>query len=115
MLAAAAAFCTVLIVFTAVRSFGAALVLLALDGCAMIVTTALANTMLQILVPDEMRGRVMAFYAFVFVGMAPFGAFQAGLLADHVGTPTAVALGAAVCLAAVVLVAWRVPALRRTT
>jgi len=113
MLAGAAAFCTLLIVFTAVRSFGAALVLLALDGCAMIVTTALANTMLQTLVPDEMRGRAMAFYAFVFVGMAPFGAFQAGLLAEHVGAPAAVALGAAVCLAAIAVVTWRVPALRR--
>src|SRR5207253_1838776 len=49
MLAGAAAFCTVLIVFTSVRWFGADLVLLALDGCAMIVTTALANTMLQTL------------------------------------------------------------------
>src|SRR5437879_2988295 len=115
MLAGAAAFCTLLIVFTAVRSFGAALVLLALDGCAMIVTTALANTMLQTLVPDEMRGRAMAFYAFVFVGMAPFGAFQAGLLAEHVGAPMAVALGAAACLAAVGLVAWRVPELRHTS
>jgi len=113
MLAGAAAFCALLIVFTAVRSFGAALVLLALDGCAMIVTTALANTMLQTLVPDEMRGRAMAFYAFVFVGMAPFGAFQAGLLAEHVGAPAAVALGAAVCLAAIAVVTWRVPALRR--
>ena len=115
MLAGAAAFCTVLIVFTSVRWFGADLVLLALDGCAMIVTTALANTMLQTLVPDEMRGRVMAFYAFVFVGMAPFGAFQAGLLAEHVGAPMAVALGAAACLAAVGLVAWRVPELRHTS
>jgi MFS family permease len=114
MLAGAAAFCTVLIVFTSVRWFVADLVLLALDGCAMIVTTALANTMLQTLVPDEMRGRAMAFYAFVFVGMAPFGAFQAGLLAEHMGAPAAVALGAAVCLAAVALVAWRVPELRQT-
>jgi len=107
-------FCVLLIAFTAVPRFGADLVLLALDGCAMIVTTALANTMLQTLVPDEMRGRVMAFYAFVFVGMAPFGAFQAGLLADQVGAPAAVALGGAVCLAAIAVATWRVPALRLT-
>src|SRR2546422_6383144 len=49
-------------------TIGVALALQALAGCAMIVTTALANTMLQTLVPDELRGRVMAFYAFVFVG-----------------------------------------------
>ena len=114
MLVGAGAFCVLLIAFTAVPRFGADLVLLALDGCAMIVTTALANTMLQTLVPDEMRGRVMAFYAFVFVGMAPFGAFQAGLLAEQVGAPAAVALGGAVCLAAIAVATWRVPALRLT-
>src|SRR6266705_1116809 len=98
----------------AARSFATALLLLALAGCAMIVTTALANTMLQTLVPDELRGRVMAFYAFVFVGMAPLGAFQAGLIAEHTGAPDAIALGGAGCLIAAVLAAWRVPALRRT-
>jgi len=57
---------------------------------------------------------VMAFYAFVFVGMAPFGAFQAGLLAEQVGAPAAVALGGAVCLAVIAVATWRVPALRLT-
>jgi MFS family permease len=112
MLGGAAAFAALLIAFTAVRSFALALVLLALDGCAMIVTTALANTMLQTLVPDALRGRVMAFYAFVFVGMAPLGAFQAGLVADRIGAPAAVALGAVLCLAAIAVMAWRVPELR---
>ncbi|HYU37219.1 MAG TPA: MFS transporter, partial [Gemmatimonadales bacterium] len=91
------------------------LALQALAGCAMIVTTALANTMLQTLVPDELRGRVMAFYAFVFVGMAPLGAFQAGLVAEHTGAPIAIALGGAGCLIAVGLAAWQVPELRRTS
>src|SRR5439155_568769 len=80
--------------------------LLALAGCAMIVTTALANTMLQTLVPDELRGRVMAFYAFVFVGMAPLGAFQAGLVAEHTGAPTSIALGGAGCVVAAAIAAW---------
>src|SRR2546425_11748641 len=56
----------------------------------------------------------MAFYAFVFVGMAPLGAFQAGLIAEHTGAPIAIALGGAGCLIAVGLAAWQVPALRRT-
>lgn len=115
MLGGAAAFALLLIAFTAARSFGLALLLLGFDGCAMIVTTALANTMLQTLVPDPLRGRVMAFYAFVFVGMAPLGAFQAGLLAERVGAPSAVAAGAALCLAAVAVAAWRVPELRAPT
>src|SRR3989442_437640 len=100
---------------TPARGFGMALVLLALAGCAMIVTTALANTMLQTMVPDELRGRVMAFYAFVFVGMAPLGAFQAGLVAEHTGAPIAIALGGAGCLVSVALAAWQVPALRKTS
>jgi len=114
LLEGGAAFGVVLVLFAAVRSVGVALALLALAGCAMIVTTALANTMLQTLVPDELRGRVMAFYAFVFVGMAPLGAFQAGLVAEHTDAPFAIALGGAGCLMAVGLAAWRVPALRRT-
>ncbi len=114
LLEGGAAFAVLLVLFAAVRSVGVALALLALVGCAMIVTTALANTMLQTLVPDELRGRVMAFYAFVFVGMAPLGAFQAGLVAEHTGAPVAIALGGAGCLIAVALAAWRVPELRQT-
>jgi predicted MFS family arabinose efflux permease len=114
LLAGGAAFGALLALFAAARSVAGALALLALAGCAMIVTTALANTMLQTLVPDALRGRVMAFYAFVFVGMAPLGAFQAGLVAEHTGAPVAIALGGAGCLIAAGLAAWRVPALRRT-
>ena len=115
LLAGGAAFGALLGLFAAARSVAGALALLALAGCAMIVTTALANTMLQTLVPDALRGRVMAFYAFVFVGMAPLGAFQAGLVAEHTGAPVAIALGGAGCLIAAGLAAWRVPELRRTS
>jgi len=108
-----AAFAALLVAFAAARSFATALLLLALAGCAMIVTTALANTMLQTLVPDELRGRVMAFYAFVFVGMAPLGAFLAGLLAEHTSAPFAIGVGGAGCLIAVALAAWRAPELRK--
>jgi MFS family permease len=114
LLQSGAAFSALLVAFAAVRSFGLALLLLALAGCAMIVTTALANTMLQTLVPDALRGRVMAFYAFVFVGMAPLGAFQAGFVAEHQGAPMAIAVGGVVCLVAVGLATWQAPELRRT-
>ena len=113
MLQSGAAFSVLLVGFAVARSFGVALALLALAGCAMIITTALANTMLQTLVPDALRGRVMAFYAFVFVGMAPLGAFQAGLVAEHHGAPIAIALGGVVCLLAVTVAAWRRPELRK--
>jgi len=57
---------------------------------------------------------VMAFYAFVFVGMAPLGAFQAGLVAEHTSGPFAIGLGGAVCLLASVIVSWKAPELRET-
>src|SRR3989475_3453425 len=44
-----------------------------------------ANVTIQTIVPDELRGRVMGFYAFVFVGLAPLGAFQVGALAERIG------------------------------
>jgi MFS family permease len=115
LLQSGAAFAALLVGFATARSFGLALLLLALAGCAMIITTALANTGLQTLVPDALRGRVMAFYAFVFVGLAPLGAFQAGFVAEHHGAPTAIALGGVVCLVAMVVAAWRAPELRRTS
>ena len=114
LLEGGAAFGVLLVLFATARTFATALLLLALAGCAMIVTTALANTMLQTIVPDELRGRVMAFYAFVFVGMAPLGAFQAGLLAEHTTAPFAIAVGGAGCVIAILLTAWLAPELRNT-
>lgn len=101
--------------FASSRAFGVALALLALAGFLMIVNNALTNTMLQTGVPDSLRGRVMGFYSFMFVGMAPLGAFQAGYVAEHFGAPVAVALGGALTAAAVGFAAWRVPELRRAT
>jgi MFS family permease len=108
-----AAFSVLLAAFALSRTFLLSVVLLALTGAAMIVTTALTNTILQTAVPDHLRGRVMGFYSFVFVGMAPLGAFEAGALAEHVGAPRAVAAGALVCLFAVATAAWRTPELRK--
>ncbi len=108
------AFGVLVSLFAFSRAFGLSLVLLALAGCAMIVNNALTNTMLQTLVPDHLRGRVMGFYSFVFVGMAPLGAFQAGAFAERFGAPVAVGVGALVCALAVAVAGWRVPELRRS-
>ena len=101
-----------LALFAASRSFTLSLLVLALTGCAMILNNALTNTLLQTLVPDELRGRVMGFYSFVFVGLAPLGALQAGVLAEHFGAPVAVATGGIVTALAMGIAAWRVPELR---
>ena len=112
MLAGGTAFGLLLILFSASRSLWTSLVLLALAGCAMIVNNSIANTLLQTNAPDYLRGRIMGFYSFVFVGMAPFGAFLLGLAAEHAGAPAAVGVGGAIVALAMVVAAWRVPELR---
>ena len=85
--------------------------LLWLTGCAMIVNNAITNTMIQTTSPDHLRGRVMGFYSFVFVGMAPFGAFLFGLVGEHIGVPETLAIGGAVVALAVVVAGLTVPEL----
>jgi MFS family permease len=87
--------------------FWFALVLFTLTGCIMALNGISANTMLQSEAPDELRGRVMGFYSFVVLGLAPFGSFQAGFIAEHYGVRTAFATGALVCLVVAGSVAWR--------
>lgn len=106
------AFGLAVVLFSTARAFGLALVLLSLAGCLMIVNNALTNTMLQTGVPDGLRGRVMGFYSFMFVGMAPLGAFQAGSVAERFGAPVAVALGGLLTATAIGIAAWRVKELR---
>jgi MFS family permease len=78
--------------------FWTALGLFTLAGCLMAVNGILANTMLQLQAPDRLRGRVMGFYSFVVLGMAPFGAFQAGWVSEHLGVRVAFAVGGLACV-----------------
>jgi MFS family permease len=96
-----------LVAFAVMPWFPAALPMLAVVGGAMILNNAVTNTLLQTIVPDALRGRVMGFFAFVFLGMAPFGAFQAGWLAEQIGAPATVVIGGAVCALASVAM-WKV-------
>ncbi len=91
----------------ATRSYWLAALLLGLTGLAMILTNVSVNTVLQMEAPDDLRGRVMGFYSFVALGMAPFGALQMGWLADHLGIRTAYAVGGAACLGTSLFIAWR--------
>ncbi|HEX8363011.1 MAG TPA: MFS transporter [Longimicrobium sp.] len=113
MVGSVLAFCVSLIAFTFVRSLVPALVLLGLAGFTMILNNATLNALLQSLVPDRLRGRVMSVYVFMFMGMIPIGALQAGALSRAVGAPYAVAIGAAVLFAIAATVSVRVPELRR--
>jgi predicted MFS family arabinose efflux permease len=89
----------VLFAFSLSRWLPLSLAILVMTGFAMIVNTATTNTLLQTLTPDELRGRVMSVFTLAFVGMGPIGALQAGILADRVGAPTTLMIGAVVCSA----------------
>ncbi len=96
------------------RSFWLTLVLMAGIGISFVIQNALANTLIQITVPDELRGRVMSLYALTFQGMMRFGGLQAGALADRFGAPLVLGVEAAFCLMYGVFVAIRYPHLRET-
>ena len=114
LIAAGASFGLLLMAFGFSKVYLVSVALLSLTGATMIVNNALTNATIQTVVPDSLRGRVMGFYAFVFVGLAPLGSLQMGALAERIGPPAAVALGGAATALAVAAAAWRVPELRRT-
>ena len=64
----------------------------------MMLQMACSNTLIQTMVPDNLRGRVMAFYSMMFMGMAPFGALMGGAVADRFGAPITVAVGGIACV-----------------
>ena len=101
LLSAAIAACTLTVVLAAIRSFWPAAALLTLIGLAQIVFMASCNTTLQLTVPDDLRGRIMSLYAFVFVGVTPIGSFFVGTVAEWFGAPAAYAAGGGAGLVAV--------------
>ncbi|HOX45366.1 MAG TPA: MFS transporter [Myxococcota bacterium] len=93
------AFPVALLVFSAVRQQALALSVLVLAGGAMIVCFNLCNALVQTLAPDALRGRVMGIYSLAFFGFVPVGGLLAGSLAERLGEPLTVVLGASVFLA----------------
>lgn len=109
---AAAGFGGGLILFSFSRSFWLSALLLIPVGFSMMVQMASSNTLVQMMVPDHLRGRVMAVYSMMFMGMAPLGALMAGLLADRLGAPATVALGGSVCIVGSIIFRRYLPGLR---
>lgn len=93
----AMAFSLALLALAFAPNLPVAFVLLALVGLAWVLLAVFTNTLLQTASPDELRGRVMGFYSFMVVGLAPFGSFQMGLVAEHFGARAAYAAGAVAC------------------
>jgi MFS family permease len=101
-----------LVAFSLSRSLWLSLVLLPLVGAGMMITMAATNTIIQTIVREELRGRVMAFYTMAFLGTAPIGSLVAGLAADRIGPQRTIMLGGLSCVAAGAWFWARLPRLR---
>jgi MFS family permease len=110
--AAATALGVGLVLFALSRTFWVSAALLVGVGFAMMLQMGSSNTLIQSMVPDHLRGRVMSVYSMMFTGMAPFGALLAGLVADRFGAPATVAMGGAICLAAAGIFWTQLPQIR---
>lgn len=100
LMAGAVALGGVLVALGLSRSYALSLALLAAGGFAGLVATITANTRLQLLVPDELRGRVMSIYVLLMQGTTPLGAFGLGVLAGHFSTGTTLTVFGAATAAA---------------
>jgi MFS family permease len=110
---AAIGFGTSLILFSLVRSFWIGVALLLPVGFTMMTQMAASNTMIQSMIPNSLRGRVMAVYSMMFMGMAPIGALLAGAMAGWLGATTTVAIGGGFCLLAGLVFLSRVETFRQ--
>ena len=108
----AALFGAALVAFSLSRTLWLSLILVPLTGFGMMQQMAASNTILQTIVHDEKRGRVMAFYGMAFIGMAPFGSLLAGFLAARIGAPKTLVLGGVLCIAASLWFARQLPKIR---
>jgi MFS family permease len=107
-----AIFGAALAVFATSRTFALSAALLVVAGGAVMVQMASSNTLIQSMVPDELRGRVMSVYTMMFVGMGPIGALLAGSIAERIGAPLTVAGGGIITVLAAVAFFLRLPSLR---
>jgi MFS family permease len=102
-----------LIGFSLSRLFWLSLCFMLLTGSGMMVQMASSNTILQTIVEEDKRGRVMSFYTMSFMGMVPFGSLLAGNLAHVIGAPKTVTIGGIACILGSVWFAKKLPALRK--
>jgi MFS family permease len=101
-----------LILFAFSRSLWLSVALLVPVGYGVMLQMSSSNTLIQAMVPDELRGRAMAMYTMMFMGMAPVGSLFAGALADKIGAPWTVAIGGLGAIAGAAGFLRRLPSLR---
>ncbi len=105
-------FPAMLILFASVQSVAISVLVLVLVGFGSMIIFNMLNTLIQTLVSDSLRGRVMGIYALTFFGSGPIGSLLAGGVADAVGEPLTVILGAGITLVCSTLFLIRIPKLR---
>jgi MFS family permease len=101
-----------LVLFSVSRWYWVSLAALMLAGLTMMLQFTSTNTLIQAMVPDQLRGRVMALYSMMFLGMTPIGSLLAGTIAAHIGAPITVAIGGAASFVGGVVFARKWPAMR---
>jgi MFS family permease len=101
-----------LMVFALSHKFWISVGLLLPVGYFVMLQMSSSNTLIQVMVPDALRGRVMAVYSMMFMGMAPIGALFGGALAEHLGAPVTVAIGGVACLAGACWFGLQLPKIR---
>jgi len=101
-----------LILFAFSKIFWLSTALLIPVGFTMMAQMASSNTLIQAMTPDKLRGRVMAVYSMMFMGMAPFGAFFAGAVAHRWGAPWTVAMGGIACITSAIVFGRHFPTIR---
>ena len=106
-----AGFGAALILFSLSRSFALSSLILASAGFCMFYEITAANTLVQAMSPNALRGRVIAILSMLILGVAPFGALIAGFLAQHLGASLTVGIGGLACIAGAVLCSVNLPAL----
>lgn len=108
----AAGFGASLIAFSLSRHQWLSMLLLVVTGFCFMQQMAASNTILQTIVENKKRGRVMSFYSMAFQGVAPFGSLIAGGAASRIGAPLTLTIGGAICIGGAALFASQLPVLR---
>jgi MFS family permease len=109
---ACGSFGALLILFAFSRWYLLSVLILVPVGFSMMTQMTSSNTLIQAMVPDRLRGRIMAVYSMMFMGMAPFGALFAGVVANRIGAPRTVAIGGALAVAGAIIFARHLPKIR---
>ena len=103
-----------LITFSLSHYFILSLFMLLITGFGMLMQMTSSNTILQTIVDDDIRGRVMSFYTMAFMGTAPFGSLLAGSLASKVGAPNTLLIGGIACIVGGLIFMRKLPAIKKS-